>query len=1101
MNDLTSLITQLDQLQIQGLYGQIAQRIEELPPQQKFNPNLVLRQLRALFLQGKVGEAYEALQQAPIDTYAPEYQSIFELERVSLMIFKECAIREALALGGEIFQRINPSFWDKGLYVEAEQIWNRIRLTAGIYFELDRKAAKEALEELPVLVQKFSQEGMDREAAVAQFTYVLRQTEEEKKIREIERFLQSVHANIRPDLAAESFLLKGELNWKNGSSVEEIEAELSQAESLYKQIGHNHGLIDLDRLRVKIAISRNPQEVHKLEAFQAQYQQIDFPKGTINILLDLSQMAHEAGIVSAAIDYRSQSIKLAEELGMGLLKDNYALAQVDLLIRNANFAQAIDTCKQGLAANPTRFMQAGFKQLMATAYSFVDDYESAIKYGEESIDLYQTLEAKDSASQAILKWANDVNATANEHTKEQAIHRLRKWIDYDLRSEEIASAVSKQELVAQIYLSRVYVNPLGKEASTWLEKAEKELIEAQMHAGNISIGKEKALRIGSLHQMQGQLAQAKGNEAGVIQAWQHAQEVYAKNGLDLYEANCAYLLGILYLNKTNQDLQSHFGKSESLLSKAMEFYDAAFMRSQSADTRYMIAQLYYNASLKVNREFGDKMRQAALEHLEAGESQYDAIRWEYAVESISVSQKGKLGLIKKSRRLYELIITLYYHFYSDGEAFWNWVQRAKARGTADIYGMGIPTLQKMAQPLKAQPEVYALIERELELMGQRKNVPPNKRDNLEKELDELYQKMREVPLLTDYLHTRFGSPVTIEDVDRLFQPTSSYVCVDWYINKDAIFILVKRPGEEVYVEKLAMTRSEVEKFLQAYMGNPGFRSTLRDNPQLLRKLDGLLIPLSFTTKPEETLLISPSGLLHNVPLHALHLDGKPLILRNPISYQISLNMIRLCRARKVNLAETPRWALVGNPSEDRPLGEAVIERIASTVNATPLIGKEVQTAPFLEKLQTSDILYFLGHAVHDLANPLDSFLMLADKKFTARELFEFPHLQADLVVLTACESGSNVIEVGDEPLGIIPAFLFAGANSVVATLWRVSQKSSALFLERFHKELYENSHKLTKAEALRNAVLAVRETKGFESPYHWAPYILHGDFLPSFSTD
>ena len=384
-------------------------------------------------------------------------------------------------------------------------------------------------------------------------------------------------------------------------------------------------------------------------------------------------------------------------------------------------------------------------------------------------------------------------------------------------------------------------------------------------------------------------------------------------------------------------------------------------------------------------------------------------------------------------------------------------------------------------------------------MGRIKQVGATSREPIEKELQSLYQRMQGIPLLSDYLHTRFGSPVVLEEVERIFSPSDNCVCVDWYINKEAIFILVKRPGEEVYVEKLAITHKDISHFLHTYMGNPGFRSTLRDNDQLLRKLDGLLIPLSFTTQPGETLILSPSGILHKLPLHALHLLGEPLICRNPITYQISLNLFRLCRARKTNPGPSPHWALVGNPNSDRPLASEVIQRIASQTQSSPLLGKAVTRESFTTTLRQSNILYFMGHAVHDPINPLNSFLMLSDKKFTARQLFEFPHLQADLVVLTACESGSNVIEVGDEPLGIIPAFLYAGANSVLASLWRVNQDSSALFLDLFHKELFEKSPKLTKAEALRRVILKLKETKGFESPYHWAPYILHGDFLPSFS--
>jgi CHAT domain-containing protein len=121
-------------------------------------------------------------------------------------------------------------------------------------------------------------------------------------------------------------------------------------------------------------------------------------------------------------------------------------------------------------------------------------------------------------------------------------------------------------------------------------------------------------------------------------------------------------------------------------------------------------------------------------------------------------------------------------------------------------------------------------------------------------------------------------------------------------------------------------------------------------------------------------------------------------------------------------------------------------------------------------------------------------LILADGNITAREVFDLPDLQADLVTLAACESAANVMAAGDEPLGLIPAFLYAGASSVLATLWKVSQTSAAQLMHIFYDSLANSNQFVDKAQALRQAMLAVRDTPGFESPYHWAPFVLHGDW-------
>ncbi|HLM67703.1 MAG TPA: CHAT domain-containing protein, partial [Longimicrobium sp.] len=81
---------------------------------------------------------------------------------------------------------------------------------------------------------------------------------------------------------------------------------------------------------------------------------------------------------------------------------------------------------------------------------------------------------------------------------------------------------------------------------------------------------------------------------------------------------------------------------------------------------------------------------------------------------------------------------------------------------------------------------------------------------------------------------------------------------------------------------------------------------------------------------------------------------------------------------------------------------------------------------------------------------------------------------------------------GDEPLGLFPAFLIAGAQSVLATLWRVSGPSAALAMRHFYDAL--DACAGDRARALRQAMLAVRATPGLEAPYHWAPFVLHGSW-------
>ena len=94
----------------------------------------------------------------------------------------------------------------------------------------------------------------------------------------------------------------------------------------------------------------------------------------------------------------------------------------------------------------------------------------------------------------------------------------------------------------------------------------------------------------------------------------------------------------------------------------------------------------------------------------------------------------------------------------------------------------------------------------------------------------------------------------------------------------------------------------------------------------------------------------------------------------------------------------------------------------------------------------------------------------------------------DLVVLSACQTQLGELSAGDELVGLTRAFFFAGTPTVIASLWNVNDKATALLMERFYTHLREG---MDKAGALREAQLEVMETH--PDPYYWAGFVLSGD--------
>jgi CHAT domain-containing protein len=112
---------------------------------------------------------------------------------------------------------------------------------------------------------------------------------------------------------------------------------------------------------------------------------------------------------------------------------------------------------------------------------------------------------------------------------------------------------------------------------------------------------------------------------------------------------------------------------------------------------------------------------------------------------------------------------------------------------------------------------------------------------------------------------------------------------------------------------------------------------------------------------------------------------------------------------------------------------------------------------------------------------------LADTWLTVHDVYNLD-LNADLVTLSACDTGVSQVAPGDELLGLARGFFYAGATSLLVSLWAVNDLSTATLMERFYHRLQAG---YPKAAALRLSILDVKRDS--PHPYHWAPFILMGN--------
>jgi CHAT domain-containing protein/Tfp pilus assembly protein PilF len=362
----------------------------------------------------------------------------------------------------------------------------------------------------------------------------------------------------------------------------------------------------------------------------------------------------------------------------------------------------------------------------------------------------------------------------------------------------------------------------------------------------------------------------------------------------------------------------------------------------------------------------------------------------------------------------------------------------------------------------------------------------------------------------------------------------------------ALFALTRDGGLRVKVLPVAeeRLRQDIERFLEKVRQPIADAETADLARALYRTLIG---PVADLAGKSRRILILPDGPLHHLPFGALRRDagGRRQYLAEwkPVHTALSLTVYGALRAARGEPApESLRLVAFGDPrypkdltqtAETRdPLRRALgglrslhwaplpysrreVERIAAAYPAARLyLGDEATEERAKAVATATRVLHFATHAYLDDRTPLDSALVLTLPEEVAPgrdngllqvwEIFERVRLDADLVVLSACDSALGRELSGEGMIGLTRAFQYAGARSVVATLWSVSDQATAELMARFHRHYAAG---IPKDEALRRAQIELirqpirittangqRVELRASAPFFWAAFQLFGDW-------
>ncbi|PSB42233.1 hypothetical protein C7B80_28130 [Cyanosarcina cf. burmensis CCALA 770] len=360
--------------------------------------------------------------------------------------------------------------------------------------------------------------------------------------------------------------------------------------------------------------------------------------------------------------------------------------------------------------------------------------------------------------------------------------------------------------------------------------------------------------------------------------------------------------------------------------------------------------------------------------------------------------------------------------------------------------------------------------------------------------------------LENFLNCNLSQIVQIDqDINKVDEKAAFIYPI---ILEDRLEIIFQLPGQSLKHYVTPVKRTEVEETAIALRGN----ILKRNRPEAViekaaQLYEWLISPLEQDLEKQsqvKTLVFVLDGVLRNIPVsvlydrqHQEYLMQKQYALALVPGLQLfDLRPLQRERLKVLAAGMSEKEEIAGRSFDALPNVVQELQQIGSVVPSESLLNPEFTQANLQQQINSGafSAVHIATHGKFS-SDPEETFILAYDRLLTSSDLNNLlrnerqsPRRNVELLVLSACETAQ-----GDNraTLGLAGIAVRAGARSTLATLWQVSDRSTAEVMAQFYKEL--TNPKVTKAEALHQAQLAL--FKQYKAPYYWAPYVLVGNWL------
>lgn len=273
-------------------------------------------------------------------------------------------------------------------------------------------------------------------------------------------------------------------------------------------------------------------------------------------------------------------------------------------------------------------------------------------------------------------------------------------------------------------------------------------------------------------------------------------------------------------------------------------------------------------------------------------------------------------------------------------------------------------------------------------------------------------------------------------------------------------------------------------------GSPEFVSL---EESLLKLYAYLFEPVEKDVADKKVIAFIPTGILTYVPYPALarKVGGK---LEYLAERKQSVTLLKSSDLEQLDNAPAQKKGAVlalGNPDGSLPAATAEVQEIAKIFGSKPQVGANATSDKVSKAAKGTAYLHLATHGVLDSRDPNASYLLMAGGRLAIQDIYAMTLPKVRVVTLSACQTALGERNPGSEFQSLADAFSIAGSNSVVASLWSVSDASTRELMVDFYQNLKAGS---TLAAALNAAELKLIKGGKFSHPFFWAPFVLIGDW-------